>query len=39
MINHANYKNPATALNSSNVGRILSAEDPRILQFAMKLLF
>lgn len=38
-INHANYNNPTTSLNSSNFGRILGAGDPRILQFAMKLHF
>ena len=34
--NHANFNNPTTGLNSSNFGRILSAQDPRIMQFAFK---
>jgi hypothetical protein len=38
-INHANFGNPTTNLNSSNFGRILSANDPRILQFVMKFHF
>ena len=38
-INHVNLNNPTTALNSSNFGKITSAADPRILQFAMKLRF
>jgi hypothetical protein len=36
MLNKANFNNPTTALNSSNFGRILSAGDPRIMQFALK---
>jgi hypothetical protein len=39
VINHTNFKGPATALNSSKFGVITSANDPRILQFAMKLHF
>ena len=35
----ANYGNPTTALNSSNFGRILTAGDPRIMQFGMKMKF
>ena len=38
-INHGNFSNPTTSLSSSNFGRILTASDPRILQFAMKLHF
>ncbi len=38
-INHANFSNPTTSLNSSNFGKILGAGDPRILQFALKLHF
>ena len=36
VLNTANFNNPTTALNSSNFGRILSAQDPRIMQFAFK---
>ena len=39
MINHVNYNAPVTALNSANFGRILSAGDPRIMQFALKVDF
>ncbi len=38
-INHVNYNNPTTALNSANFGRILGAADPRIMQVSMKLHF
>jgi hypothetical protein len=38
-INHPNYNNPTTALNSSNFGKILGAADPRILQVSMKFRF
>ena len=34
VLNTANFNNPTTGLNSSNFGRILSAQDPRIMQFA-----
>jgi hypothetical protein len=36
VLNHTNFNNPTTGLNSSNFGRILSAGDPRIMQFALK---
>jgi hypothetical protein len=36
-INHTNFNNPTTTLNSSNFGKILGAGDPKILQFAVKL--
>jgi hypothetical protein len=36
VMNKANFNNPTTALNSSNFGRILSAQDPRVMQFALK---
>jgi hypothetical protein len=36
VINKANFANPTASLNSSNFGRILSAGDPRIMQFALK---
>ena len=39
VINHVNYNAPMTALNSANFGRILSAGDPRIMQFALKVDF
>ncbi len=37
--NHANFGLPVADLNSSNFGRILSASAPRLMQFAVKLLF
>ena len=37
--NHMNPGNPITALNNQNFGKIQSAFDPRILQFAVKYLF
>jgi hypothetical protein len=39
VLNHASFNNPTTGLNSSNFGRILSAGDPRIMQFAFKFEF
>jgi hypothetical protein len=39
LINHANFSAPSTNLSSANFGRITSAGDPRILQFAFKLHF
>jgi hypothetical protein len=36
VLNKASFNNPTTALNSTNFGRILSAADPRIMQFAFK---
>ncbi len=36
VMNTTNLANPTSALNSSNFGRILSAGDPRIMQFAFK---
>ena len=37
--NHMNPGNPTASLNSPNFGRILSAADPRIMQFAVKYVF
>jgi hypothetical protein len=42
IFNVANYVNldaPVTALNAANFGQILTAGDPRIMQFALKVLF
>ena len=39
VINHVNLNAPITALNSANFGQILSAGDPRIMQFALKVDF
>ena len=36
VINHANFAIPSNTMTSSTFGRILSAGDPRILQFALK---
>ena len=38
-LNHTNFSTPVNALNSSQFGKIQSASDPRILQFAAKLTF
>jgi hypothetical protein len=38
-INHVNYNNPTTSLNSATFGKIQGAADPRILQLSMKLHF
>ena len=37
--NHPNFGLPVADLNSANFGRILSAGPPRLLQFAVKLIF
>ncbi len=39
VLNHSNFMNPTAAANNANFGRILSAQDPRIGQLALKLLF
>jgi hypothetical protein len=38
-LNTVNFGGPNTSQNSSNFGRILSAGDPRIMQFALRLWF
>ena len=37
--NHTNPGNPNTTLSSSNYGKVTSAADPRILEFALRLKF
>jgi hypothetical protein len=39
VLNHTNLNNPTTAANNANFGKILSAQDPRIGQLALKFLF
>jgi hypothetical protein len=39
LLNHANLGVPGTTVNSPSFGVISSASDPRILQFALKLIF
>jgi hypothetical protein len=39
VFNHANFGLPVADLNSPSFGRILSAGPPRLMQFAVKLLF
>ena len=38
-LNHTNFSNPVGSFNSANFGKIQSAADPRILQFALKYSF
>jgi hypothetical protein len=33
------WKHPATALNSAQFGKIITAQDPRLMQFALKYVF
>ena len=37
--NHMNPGNPVTAFNNINFGKIQTANDPRIMQFALKYVF
>jgi len=39
LMNHARFGNPSTAMNSPTYGQILTARDPRIMQFALKYAF
>jgi hypothetical protein len=39
LTNSLRRENPIAAINNSNFGRIMTARDPRILQFAMKYVF
>ena len=39
IFNHPVFNNPRTSLTDSNLGRILGANDPRIMQFALKYIF
>jgi hypothetical protein len=39
IMNHPTFNNPRNTLTDSNIGRILTANDPRIFQFALKYAF
>jgi hypothetical protein len=39
VLNHTNLNNPNTVVGNANFGRITTAGDPRILQFAIKYVF
>jgi Carboxypeptidase regulatory-like domain len=39
ILNHPVFGGPRSSLTDPNIGRILSANDPRILQFALKYIF
>ena len=39
ILNHANFNNPVNTLTNVNFGKLTSAQDPRVLQFALKLAF
>jgi hypothetical protein len=36
VVNHVNFGAPSSSLNSANFGKITTAGDPRIMQFAIK---
>jgi hypothetical protein len=38
-LNHSNPGNPNTTLGNANYGKVTSALDPRILEFALRLKF
>jgi hypothetical protein len=39
VLNHPVYNNPRNSMADVNIGRILTANDPRIMQFALKYVF
>jgi hypothetical protein len=39
IFNHAQFQNPNGSIDSSNFGRIIAANDPRILQVAARFRF
>jgi len=39
LMNHARFGNPNATMNSPSYGQILTARDPRIIQFALKFVF
>jgi len=39
LFNHANFLNPDAKISDTAYGKIQSAQDPRILQFALKYVF
>ena len=39
ILNHPVFNNPRSSLADVNFGRILTANDPRIMQFALKYIF
>jgi hypothetical protein len=39
VVNWVNLNAPTTALNNANFGRITTAQDPRIMQMALKFSF
>ena len=39
ILNHPNFAGPTASVSSPSSGQTLSAQDPRIIQFGLKLLF